>query len=179
MNKFEPILDFPGVWTRSIPLIQDNRGFFYEELRKRDLPTPVPEFVQDSMSYSKRDVLRGMHLQIDQWQLVTLLEGEIIDVLLNLESNSNNYAKSISFCLRWDELNQVLVSPGIAHGFAVISESARIHYKSSVYYGSTNQIGVHWKSEEVSHLWPQKKWLVSSRDSAFKSLKQSDLNITK
>jgi dTDP-4-dehydrorhamnose 3,5-epimerase len=172
MNKFKPVLHFPGVWTRSIPIIHDNRGFFYEELRKDDLPTSTPEFVQDSMSYSKCDVLRGMHLQIDQWQLVTLLEGEIIDVLLNLESNSNNYAEFISFNLCWNKLNQVLVSPGIAHGFAVISESARIHYKSSVYYGSTNQIGVRWNSKEISHLWPQKDWLISPRDKAFPLLSE-------
>ena len=178
MNKFKPVLHFPGVWTRSIPIIHDNRGFFYEELRKDDLPTSTPEFVQDSMSYSKCDVLRGMHLQIDQWQLVTLLEGEIIDVLLNLESNSKNYAEFISLNLCWNKLNQVLVSPGIAHGFAVISESARIHYKSSVYYGSTNQIGVHWNSEEISHLWPEKDWLISPRDSAFQSLRQFDMNKT-
>ena len=176
MNSFEPVPYFSGVWTRSIPIVQDNRGFFYEELRVDDLPPHTPEFVQDSMSYSRHNVLRGMHLQIDQWQLVTLLEGEIVDVLLNIEANSENYAESISFRLTWDEMNQLLIAPGIAHGFAVVSDFARIHYKSSVYYGSTQQFGVHWNSEEISHFWPEKDWLISPRDSVFPLLSEYSNN---
>lgn len=179
MNSFEPVPHFSGVWTRSIPILQDNRGFFYEELRVDDLPSHAPEFVQDSMSYSRHNVLRGMHLQIDQWQLVTLLDGEIVDVLLNLEANSENYAESISFRLTWDEMNQLLIAPGIAHGFAVLGEFARIHYKSSVYYGSTQQFGIHWDSPELAHLWPTEKWLVSERDSTFQLLQDIEMNSIK
>ena len=175
MNSFEPVPHFSGVWTRSIPILQDNRGFFYEELRVDDLPSHTPEFVQDSMSYSRHNVLRGMHLQIDQWQLVTLLDGEIVDVLLNLEANSENYAESISFRLTWDEMNQLLIAPGIAHGFAVVSEFARIHYKSSVYYGSTQQFGVHWDSREVSALWPNEDWTISVRDSKFPPVSEYEI----
>lgn len=179
MNEFKSVSIFPGVWVRSIPILEDNRGFFYEELRKEDLPGNVPEFVQDSISFSRKNVLRGMHMQIQQWQLVTLLEGEIIDVLVNLETTSNNYGESTSFNLCWDKLNQLLISPGIAHGFAVIGDSARIHYKSSVYFGSTEQFGVHWASAEIAHLWPDKDWLLSVRDSQLDSMRQFDINYTK
>ena len=120
-----------------------------------------------------------MHLQIDQWQLVTLLEGEIVDVLLNLEANSKNYAKSISFKLTWDKMNQLLIAPSIAHGFAVLGEYARIHYKSSVYYGSTQQFGIHWASLELAHLWPTGEWVVSERDSTFQLLQDIEMNSIK
>jgi len=73
----------------------------------------------------------------------------------------------MSMKLSWNKLNQLLISPGIAHGFAVLSRQARIHYKSSVYYGSTIQYGIHWNSKEISNLWPKEPWTVSARDSKF------------
>jgi len=112
-------------------------------------------------------VLRGMHLQINQWQLVTLLRGQIIDVVLNLDSTTTEYRKSTSISLDWNSTNQLLIGPGIAHGYAVLSEDALIHYKSSIYYGDSPQIGVHWQSSEVISYWPVQNWIVSQRDSNF------------
>jgi len=170
MSSFVNVESFPGVWTRSLSYGFDSRGYFTEELRKHDLPPGSPEFIQDSLSFSKQNVLRGMHIQNEQWQIITLLEGEIIDVLLNLDKNSPNFLQTISFELSWGGLNQLLVSPGIAHGFAVLSESARIHYKSNVYYGSTAQFGVHWDSAEIKKYWPKKMWELSERDKNFPKL---------
>jgi dTDP-4-dehydrorhamnose 3,5-epimerase len=167
MNQFEEFHDFPGVWSRSAVIHEDSRGYFYEELRRDDLPESIPNFVQDSTSFSRAKVLRGMHLQLEQWQLVTLVEGEIIDVLLNVNPNSANFQQPMSLKLSWNEMNQLLISPGIAHGFAVLNGHARIHYKSSVYYGSTNQYGIHWNSKEISNLWPKETWTISARDSEF------------
>jgi uncharacterized pyridoxal phosphate-containing UPF0001 family protein len=69
-------------------------------------------------------------------------------------------------------MNQVLIRPGIAHGYAVLSESAIIHYKSSIYYGDSAQIGVHWQSNEIVNHWPDQNWQLSERDSSFKLLKE-------
>ena len=167
MNEFEPIQGISGVWSRSNRIFPDDRGYFFESLRKSSLPEGVPDFVQDSMSFSKRNVLRGMHLQINQWQLVTLLRGQIIDVVLNLDSTTTEYRKSTSISLDWNSTNQLLIGPGIAHGYAVLSEDALIHYKSSIYYGDSPQIGVHWQSSEVISYWPVQNWIVSQRDSNF------------
>jgi dTDP-4-dehydrorhamnose 3,5-epimerase len=167
MNKFDPVQGIDGIWIRSLDLNFDDRGCFTEVLRINDLPEGVPNFVQDSISSSKKNVLRGMHIQLEQWQLITLLEGTIVDVLLNLERKSDSYLKSTSFNLSWETLNQVLVAPGFAHGFAVISDNARIQYKSSIYYGSTEQFGVRWNSGEIFDYWPRKDWKVSERDSNF------------
>jgi dTDP-4-dehydrorhamnose 3,5-epimerase len=167
VSEFLPIDGICGVWSRKTKMFPDARGYFFEELRKSILPVGVPDFVQDSISYSKKNVLRGMHLQQEQWQLVTLLSGQIIDVVLNLDENSNEYKKSSLITLSWNATNQVLIQPGIAHGYAVLSEDAIIHYKSSIYYGDSPQIGVHWQSNEVLSHWPNEIWKVSERDSSF------------
>ena len=169
MHDFLPIQELQGVWTRKCQIYFDDRGHFVEELRRTSLPLEVPDFVQDSVSYSKKNVLRGMHLQQNQWQMVTLLSGQIQDVLLNLDQESSEYKHAASIVLSWNDTNQVLISPGIAHGFAVLSEEAIIHYKSSIYYGDSPEIGVNWKSKEVIRLWPDENWTISKRDSSFGS----------
>lgn len=167
MSDFSPLDGISGIWTRNAEIFPDERGYFFEEIRKSSFMGEVPDFVQDSISYSYRNVLRGMHIQDQQWQLVTLLSGSIIDVVLNLDKNSDEYKHSSSILLKWDGINQLLIKPGIAHGFAVLSESAMLHYKSSVYFGETPQSGVHWQSKEVNHHWPNLKWTTSERDSQF------------
>ena len=171
MRKFEPLFGFSGIWARELDLKFDDRGHFSEILRQSDLPDGVPNFVQDSISYSKKNTLRGMHLQLNQWQLITLLDGQIVDVLINLDVDSRNYLKSLSMELSWNMLNQVLVEPGFAHGFGVISDVAKIHYKSSVYYGATEQYGVLWNSPEIASYWPKHDWIISDRDVEFKTIK--------
>ena len=136
MNKFTPMDNMEGVWYRSTEIFKDERGHFFEEVRKSYFPVNVPEFIQDSISYSKKGVLRGMHLQQNQWQLVTVLSGEIIDVVINLDADSQQYRQSNSINLKWNSVNQILIQPGIAHGYAVLNDFSIIHYKSSVYYGS-------------------------------------------
>lgn len=169
MHDFLPIQELQGVWTRKCQIYFDDRGHFLEVLRRTSLPLEVPDFVQDSLSYSKKNVLRGMHLQQNQWQMVTLLSGEIQDVVLNLDQESSQYKQAASIVLSWNDTNQVLISPGIAHGFAVLSEEAIIHYKSTIYYGDSPEIGVNWKSKEVISLWPDENWTISKRDSSFGS----------
>lgn len=174
MNEFLQIEGISGVWLRTTKIFADNRGFFFEELRTSSLPAEVPNFVQDSISYSKRNVLRGMHLQHEQWQLITLLSGQILDVVLNLDKKSSEYKQSSAISLSWDGTNQVLIRPGIAHGYAVLGENAMIHYKSSVYYEQSAQMGVHWQSNEIVHYWPDQSWKLSERDSNFKLLNEMD-----
>ena len=170
MNKFTPMDNMEGVWYRSTEIFKDERGHFFEEVRKSYFPVNVPEFIQDSISYSKKGVLRGMHLQQNQWQLVTVLSGEIIDVVINLDADSQQYRQSNSINLKWNSVNQILIQPGIAHGYAVLNDFSIIHYKSSVYYGSSPQSGIHWQSMGVVNFWPKNDWILSERDSKFESL---------
>jgi dTDP-4-dehydrorhamnose 3,5-epimerase len=113
-----------------------------------------------------------MHLQINQWQLVSLARGELIDVLIDLNRSSSTFLHSTSLKLSENGINQILIGPGIAHGYGVLSDDALIHYKSSVYYGDTPQFGISWSSEElVTHL-PQHEWIMSVRDSNFPTCKE-------
>ena len=172
MTDFREITGITNAWVREIPRNDDNRGYFLEEFRVSHAPMAVPAFVQDSISYSKKRVLRGLHLQVDQWQLVTVLRGDLVDVLVDLSSDSPTYLKSVSLKLSDSGSNQLLLRPGIAHGYAVTSSDALIHYKSNIYYGDSVQFGIHWKSEEFADYWPSDACTVSERDDAFPSLKE-------
>jgi dTDP-4-dehydrorhamnose 3,5-epimerase len=171
MGSFVPVEGISKVWVRGTSRHHDERGFFSEEFRNSECPGIGVDFVQDSLSYSKRDVLRGMHLQIGQWQLVTLVKGELVDVLIDLVESSPTYLQSISLNLSESEQNQLLLGPGIAHGYGVLSQEAIIHYKSSVYYGETLQFGLNWMSKELHTHWNKQEWVVSERDLNFPVLK--------
>ena len=148
----------------------DKRGHFKEIYRVTDFGDEVPEFVQDNLSFSKGVVLRGMHLQVSQWQLVTILSGSIRDVTLDLNRESRTFMKSHSVEMRHDSSNQLLIPPGVAHGFALTSDQALLHYKSTIYYGDSLQFGISWKSPELAECWPDGNWVVSDRDCDFPSL---------
>jgi len=148
----------------------DKRGHFEEIYRATDFGDEVPDFIQDNLSYSKGLVLRGMHLQVSQWQLVTVLSGSIRDVTLDLNRGSRTFMRSHSVEMRHDSNNQLLIPPGVAHGFALTSDQALLHYKSTVYYGQSLQFGVSWESPELAECWPVGNWVVSDRDCGFPRL---------
>jgi dTDP-4-dehydrorhamnose 3,5-epimerase len=148
----------------------DKRGHFEEIYRATDFGDDVPDFIQDNLSYSKGPVLRGMHLQVSQWQLVTVLSGSIRDVTLDLNRESRTFMKTYATELRHDSNNQLLIPPGVAHGFALTSDQALLHYKSTMYYGESIQFGIFWNSPELTSCWPDHNWVISDRDCNFPSL---------
>jgi dTDP-4-dehydrorhamnose 3,5-epimerase-like enzyme len=108
-----------------------------------------------------------MHYQEGQWQVVTLIKGVIQDIILCVDENSDNYLKSSSRYMDDKELNQILIAPGLAHGFANLGKEAIIHYSSSIYFGATTQHGIHWESKPIKDLWEHRNWIVSERDLEF------------
>ena len=173
MGEFSKHSLFSNVWHRELKLKRDFRGYFIEEYRRSENPINIPEFVQDSISFSQKNVLRGMHIQTNQWQLISIISGEVLDILVGVDPLSDNYLKSAAFSLSADGLNQILVGPGVAHGYAVIGDNALIHYKSTVYYGQTIEYGVHWSSALVKDYWPAQKFIISERDSNFPKLEDT------
>jgi len=165
--RFSPSDSINGVWSRTIKGHFDTRGSFLETFRNADPPAIGFEFVQDSFSFSQNNVLRGMHFQENQWQLITVIQGKIIDVCLDIRKDSDSFGKYCVFELEADGLNQILLSPGIAHGFCTLNDSNIIHYKSSEYYGDTPQHGINWQSDILKIIWPKNNWIVSHRDLAF------------
>ena len=139
MTNLQPIIGLSRSWSGSFNKHADNRGKFVEVYRKNEFPDLVPQFVQDSFSKSIFNVLRGMHVQVGQWQLISILEGEILDIAIDLRSSSKSFMQLHSTNLTSQKNNQLLLGPGIAHGYLVKSDQVLIHYKSSKYYGESDQ----------------------------------------
>ncbi len=139
MTDLQPINVLNRAWISSLPKHTDNRGIFMEISRNSNFADCVPTFVQDSLSKSNNKVLRGMHAQIGQWQLITVLEGEILDISIDLRRSSNTYLEINCSRLNSQEISQILLGPGIAHGYQVLSDKVLIHYKSNKYYGESEQ----------------------------------------
>lgn len=175
MPNFKAHEEIQGIWSQTTTRHLDERGFFSELFRLNKIDFNPVNFKQQNLSYSKKLVRRGMHVQENQWQLVTLLSGAVIDVLLDVRIDSSTFGKFARFDLGCepDEVNQLLVSPGIAHGFGVLSEDAFMLYASDRYYGETQETGVSCQTTELENAWPKNDWIESSRDRSFLQLSEA------
>lgn len=123
-------------------------------------------FVQDNLSYSKRGTLRGLHVQEPdaQAKLVTVLEGEVFDVAVDVRRGSPTFGKWVGITLSGSDMRQLFIPEGFAHGFQVISEVARFHYKTTTPYRVEAEIAIAWNSPEIGIAWPVPDPVLSSRD---------------
>jgi dTDP-4-dehydrorhamnose 3,5-epimerase len=153
----------------------DERGFFMEiyERRRYGRHGLDLEFVQDNRSLSCRNVLRGMHYQINhpQGHLVHVSRGEVFDVGLDLRRGSPTFGQWCGNILNADEPRQVFLPPGVAHGFCVLSDKAEILYKCTEYYYEGDEGGVLWNDPDVGITWPIERPMIKDRDAAFPALK--------
>lgn len=144
----------------------DARGSFYESWREKDYQeVGIQErFVQDNFSISKKNVLRGMHYQSNQGQLVTVVSGIIYDVVVDIRKESKTYKKFYAISLDGDKPQQLYMPPGFAHGFCVLSEIAVINYKCTQYYDPSCEGGLMWNDPEIGIPWPIENPIISSKD---------------
>lgn len=139
-------------------IIEDERGYFFEAYNKTkfsDLGINI-KFIQDNQSYSKRGTLRGLHYQnppFAQTKLIRVLEGEIIDVVVDLRKNSSTYGKSFSLLLSAENRRQLLVPQGFAHGFSVVSENASVLYKCDQFYNKASEGGIKFNDPSLNIDW--------------------------
>ncbi len=136
----------------------DERGYFFESYSKIKLKNVGIniEFVQDNQSFSKRGTLRGLHYQnppFAQTKLLSVLQGEIIDVAVDLRKNSPTYGKSFSILLSSENKKQLLVPKGFAHGFSVISETASVMYKCDQFYNKASEGGIKFDDPTLNIDW--------------------------
>ncbi|WP_291285042.1 dTDP-4-dehydrorhamnose 3,5-epimerase [Flavobacterium sp.] len=149
----------------------DERGFFFESYNKtkfKDLEIDI-DFVQDNQSFSKKGTLRGLHYQnppFAQTKLVRVLEGEIVDVVVDLRRDSSTYGKSFSVLLSAENKKQLLVPQGFAHGFSVISETASVMYKCDQFYDKASEGGIRFDDPSLNIDWGinLKEAIVSEKD---------------
>jgi dTDP-4-dehydrorhamnose 3,5-epimerase len=159
----------------------DERGYFFESYNERQFEQAMGlklDFVQDNQSRSARNVLRGLHYQIDQPQgkLVRVLAGEIFDVAVDVRKSSPTFGKWVGMTLSAENFHQLWIPAGFAHGFAVLSESADILYKTTDYYAPQFERCIAWNDPAIGIEWPiQSEPVLSAKDKAGLPLAQSEL----
>ncbi len=136
--------EIPDVLVISPQVFGDERGFFYESYNEKALLKKagiVGQFVQDNHSRSAKNVLRGLHYQIQQPQgkLVRVVVGEVFDVAVDLRKSSKTFGQWVGVYLSAEHKQQFWVPPGFAHGFVVLSESAEFLYKTTDYYAPQHE----------------------------------------
>jgi dTDP-4-dehydrorhamnose 3,5-epimerase len=157
------------------------RGFFYESFNARrfaELTGITANFVQDNVSRSGRNVLRGLHYQLhhDQGKLIQVLTGEIFDVAVDIRQSSPTFGCWVGNTLSADNRRQHWIPPGFAHGFLVTSESADVLYKTTSYYAPENERSIHWQDPAIDINWPlQTPPTLSTRDFGAGNLSVADL----
>lgn len=136
----------------------DARGFFLESYNERTMAEGGirERFVQDNQSLSVRNVLRGLHYQLQhpQGKLVRVIEGEIFDVAVDLRRSSKTFGKWHGLRLSGENQRMVWVPAGFAHGFLVCSEQAHVLYKATAYYAPQDERTIFWNDPELEIDWP-------------------------
>ncbi len=159
----------------------DSRGFFYESFNARkfaELTGVQAEFVQDNHSKSGKNILRGLHYQIQQAQgkLVRVVSGEVFDVAVDIRKSSPNFGKWVGVNLSAENSRQLWIPPGFAHGFVVLSEQAEFLYKTTDYWAPEYERCLAWNDPEIGIDWPISETpLLSAKDQLGKSLSEAEV----
>tara|TARA_B100001121_G_C18346435_1_gene460429 strand:- start:49 stop:579 length:531 start_codon:yes stop_codon:yes gene_type:complete len=153
---------------------KDKRGYFRELYLQKHFKTKFPF---DVMSHSKKNVLRGLHLQLknSQAKLITVLKGEIFDVCVDCRKNSKTFGKYFSIKLSDKENKSLFIPAGFAHGVYALSKEVVIHYKCSKYRHANSETGIIWNDKDLKINWPSKKVTLSKKDKnniSFKDFKR-------
>ncbi len=160
----------------------DARGFFLETYNKErymDAGFPNVDFVQDNHSRSGKDVLRGLHFQINnpQGKLVQVVTGSVFDVAVDIRVGSPTFGQWYGSVLSEENHHQLWIPPQFAHGFCVLSESADFLYKCTDYYRPDDESGLLWSDPKVAIEWPLKEPLLSAKDQALPCLSDIDTSL--
>jgi len=163
-------LALPEVLLVEPAVFGDVRGFFMESFSARryaEVGISGP-FVQDNVSRSQRGVLRGLHLQHPhaQGKLVSVLEGEVFDVAVDVRVGSPTFGRWVGECLSAENHRQLYVPAGFAHGFVVTSDEALFSYKCTDYYYPQDERSVRWDDPRIGIVWPVEAPTVSAKDQA-------------
>ena len=162
----------PDVLTLEPKVFGDDRGFFYESYNQQAFQAATGldvTFVQDNHSKSARNVLRGLHYQVEQPQgkLVRVVQGEVFDVAVDIRKGSKTFGLWVGQILSAENKKQLWVPPGLAHGFVVLSETAEFLYKTTDYYAPAHERCIAWNDPDLAINWQmQGEPLLSAKDAA-------------
>ena len=158
--------ELDGVLLIEIEGFKDNRGTYLETYNKKlylDKGIDI-DFIQDDISSSKKNVLRGIHGDDKTWKLISCLFGEFYLVVLNNDKMSSQFGKWTSFNLSANKFQQVLIPPKFGNGHLVLSDRAIFHYKQNTYYNPKGQFTILWNDPAYEIKWPTTEPILSKRD---------------
>lgn len=170
----------PEVLILEPKVFGDDRGFFFESFNARAFEQATGlkcKLVQDNHSKSAKNVLRGLHYQIQQPQgkLVRVTQGEVFDVAVDLRRSSKTFGQWVGVYLSAENKKQVWVPEGFAHGFLVLSEAAEFLYKTSDYYAPEYERSLLWNDPELGIEWPfEVEPKLAAKDAAAKRLFEAE-----
>jgi len=146
-------------------IYKDNRGFF-KEVEKNNVLRK--KFIFDCFSYSKKNTLRGLHLQKknSQAKIITVVHGKILDVVVDLRKKSSTYGKYFSIEISEKSDFSLFIPKNFAHGFLCLSDSCGVYYKCTNYRDKNSEITIKWNDKNINIKWPIKKPILSKKDSA-------------
>ncbi|SDB61914.1 dTDP-4-dehydrorhamnose 3,5-epimerase [Flavobacteriaceae bacterium MAR_2010_188] len=161
-------------------IFEDNRGYFYESFNKNEFLDKTRlsvEFVQDNQSKSSRGVLRGLHLQKDNYaqaKLVRVLQGSVLDVVVDLRQDSSTFGNHFSIILDNLKNNQLFVPRGFAHGFVVLEDDTIFSYKCDNYYNKPSEAGIRYDDPQINIDWglDDGEIILSEKDEKLPNLKE-------
>lgn len=179
MKVFKEAIE--GLLSFKPDIYEDSRGYFYEQFNQhkyKEMGISL-NFVQDNISYSNKNTLRGLHYQANQPQgkLVQVLDGKVFDVAVDIRRESPTFGKWVGKILSQENKMQFYIPPGFAHGFFVMSDSALFLYKCTDFYSPKDDRGILWSDKDLNIHWPiTKGTLVSEKDQNLPIFKNINLN---
>jgi len=161
-----------GIKIFKSKIFYDNRGSFKEVYKEKLLPNK--KFIFDCVSNSKKNVLRGLHLQTinSQAKFLSVIKGEIFDVLVDLRKNSKTFGKNFSIHLSNKSYSSIYIPEGFAHGFCCLETENIVYYGCSNYRQKDSEIGILWNDKDLKIKWPIKEPILSDKDSKNISFKE-------
>jgi dTDP-4-dehydrorhamnose 3,5-epimerase len=173
--------ELPDVLVLEPRVHQDARGFFLESYNRRtfrDATGLDADFVQDNQSFSVRNVLRGLHYQVQEAQakLVQAVAGEIFDVAVDLRRGSPTFGKWTGVTLTGGTHRMLWIPAGFAHGYLVLSEHAIVFYKTTGFYAPAHERTIRWNDPDLDIRWPlQGTPIVSEKDHRGSTFRAADV----
>jgi dTDP-4-dehydrorhamnose 3,5-epimerase len=168
--------ELSGLLTLEPAVFGDARGFFMETWNQRRYfeAGVQANFVQDNISFSRRGALRGLHCQNPnpQAKLVSVLQGEVFDVAVDLRRSSPTFGRWHGLLLSSENKRQFFIPAGFAHGFMVLSETALFHYKCTDFYSPKDELTVRWNDPGIGIEWPAGEPTLSAKDAQGLLLKE-------
>lgn len=157
-----------GLLVITPDMYTDQRGYFMETYNaERYKALGIPTFVQDNESMSSQHVLRGLHYQAppyEQGKLVRVLQGTVLDVVVDIRPNSATFGDHYSIELSSENKLQFWIPPGFAHGFLTLSKTAVFAYKCTAPYHKDSDRGILWNDKELAIPWPVEQPYLSEKD---------------